>query len=197
MELNKQDLELAGALRRLLKNRFLLRSKNEKWFQVIVDLRSEIQKSLKSFAAELEINETLGVAFVKESSAEIEDALEYQLGRKKNLSSMGSLLVFHLRSARLKFFTDPGKLEAPLITLSEIREFLQNFNVAKIDSQFERNFRRAVEELCEFEIFFETKSGSDIFEISPLCDLLLPADSIQFFGKKAQDYFNQEGSSNA
>lgn len=63
LEFNRSDLELAGCFRRLLKSRFMVRSRNEKWFQVIVDRRQELQKHFSPMGVHLETNEALGVAF--------------------------------------------------------------------------------------------------------------------------------------
>jgi hypothetical protein len=192
MDWNKQDLEIAGSLRRLLKNRFLLRSRNEKWFQTIIDHRLEIQKSLSPMGALLEINEPLGVAYIQSAQAEMEEALDYQLGRKKQLSALASLLLFHLRNLRLMFYTNPGKDDFPVVSTVEIREFLQNFNSSKIDSQFEKTLHRAIKELTDLQVLLETKEDSDVFEISSLCDLLLPADQIREFGERARRYFGPQ-----
>lgn len=189
MEVNKQDLEIAGCLRRLTKNRFLLRSKNEKWFQTILDHRDKLQNVFKSFLIHLDVNEPLGVIYLRPLDPEIEETLSYQMGRKQILGPFASLLIFHLRNFRDQFFKNPTSNEVPLISLGELREFCQVFNQSEIDREFERQFRKCLEELQELQALQETASQSDLFEITAVCDLLLPADQVQEFKIKIDTYF--------
>lgn len=189
MDLSKQDLEIAGSLRRLLKSRFVLRSRNERWFQIVIDRRAEIERLARSLALTLDINESLGLAFLKPIDDETEEALAYQAGRKRTLGHLSSALVYKLRHQRLQFFMNPANDSVPLTTLEEMREFLQNFNSAKIDSQFERAFRKALDELAELQIIQETKPDSGLFEISPLCEILLPLDEITSIKARMENFF--------
>ncbi len=189
MSFNKSDLELAGCLRRLLKSRFLLRSRGEKWFQAVIDLRKELQSALDAMGVRLEVDESLGVAYLKPSGEEFEEALAYQLGRKKTLSPLASALIFKLRHARLQFYLNPSSDAAPLISSEEMREFLQNFNSTRIDREFERNYRKTLEELAELQIIIETKIESGTYEISALCEVLLPLDQIQTSRAQMEKYF--------
>ena len=193
MEFSKQELEIAGALRRLLRMRFLLRSKNEKWFQTIIDLRQELMLRCRSIALTLEINEALGVAYLRPIDDDSEEALAYQVGRKRSLSPLGSALIFKLRHQRLQFYLSPNSDTVPLITVEDMREFLQNFNSIRVDTFFERSFRKSVEELEELQVLQETKPGSGLFEITPLCEILLPLDKIKEMEARMQTYFSSRG----
>lgn len=193
MEFTKADLEFAGCLRRLLKARFLLRSRNEKWFQAVIDYRLKLQKHFEALALELEINEALGVAYLKPLQEELEESIAYQMGRKQTLSPLASAIVYRLRHHRLQFYLNPTNDSAPLITWEDMREFVQAFNVSKIDSQFERAVRKALEELLELQIVTETKPGSGIYEISPICEILLPLDQIRDGKVKMEAYFTRNG----
>ncbi len=188
-EFNKSDLELAGCIRRLLKSRFILRSQNEKWFELILDRRKELQKIFDTMAARLEINESLRVAYLRPSTAEVEEALDYQLGRKKQLSSLASALIIYLRHQRLQYFLHPTSDPMPLIELMNLREYLEKFNTNTLDSQFERSFRKALSELVDLQILIETKNDSGIYEITPLCELLLSQDNISNIYDKMTEYF--------
>lgn len=192
MEFSKSQLELAGSLRRLFKSRFLVRSRNEKWFQIIVDHRSELQALLDRMGVFLEINDSLGVAHLRPLDSELEESISFQLGKKKTLTALASLLIFHLRHLRLQFYMNPTDDSVPLVGWNELREFLQNFNSSKVDSQFERHARKAIDELAEHQILIETKPESQIYEISPLCELLLPLDQIKEYQLKIKDYFSTE-----
>lgn len=189
MEFTKNEAIRAGALRRLLKTRYLIRSRNESWFQIVIDLRTDLQKILDTMAIALEINETLGVAFLRPMSDEIEDTLAYNLGRRKTLGAMASALLIKLRFDRLQFFLNPSISDAPLVSGVEMRDFLENFNSAKMDSQFERTFRKAIEELTELQVLIETKPESGLYEISPLCEILLPMDKLQATKDQMEKYF--------
>lgn len=188
MELTKQDIEIAGGLRRLTRNRFLLRSKNEKWFQTIIDHRGKLQSIFDSFLIQMDINEALGVAYLRPISTEVEDILSYQIGRKQNLSALASVLIFHLRDLRLQFFLNPGSYEAPLVSLAELRDFAQNFNQSSIDREFERLFQKSLSELIELQVLQETQSQTDLFEITAVCEILLPAEQIQEMKIKMENF---------
>ncbi len=191
MELSKENFEMAGCLRRLVKNRFLLKSRNEKWFQILIDYREKVEKALDPFLVKLDINESLGVAYLRPLNSDIEESISYQLGRKKVLSALTSLLVFKLRHMRLQYFLNPGSAGVPLVSFVELREFCQNFNTFDIDSQFERALKKSVEELLDLQILQETQAQPDLFEITGVCDILLPADQIQETKIKIDSYFSK------
>jgi len=192
MDLSKQQIELAGCLRRLLKSRFLLKSKNEKWFQTIIDLRQEIERAVMPIALTLEVNESLGLAYLKTVSAEAEEAVNFQAGRRRTLTPLASALVYKLRHQRLQFYLNPTNESSPLINTEEMREFLQNFNSAKLDSQFERAFRKTLEELTELQIIDEVRTDSGVFEITALCEVLLNLDQINEMKARMENYFNSD-----
>lgn len=189
MEIDKNKILLAGALRRLFKNRFLIRSKNEKWFQIIIDLKELIQKNLDSFLVQLEINETLGVIYLKTMDESIEEQIQYQVGRNKTLSPLASALLLKLRYERLQFMLNPTPEGVPLIRLDDIKEFLLPFDNSKMDSQFEKNYRKAIEDLLQLEILFEISSENSFYEISPLCEILLSLDELQQKKTQMEMYF--------
>ncbi|MFN8791128.1 MAG: DUF4194 domain-containing protein [Bdellovibrionales bacterium] len=190
MDLSKSDFEIAGCLRRLTKNRFLLRSKNEKWFQTILDYREKLQTLFNSFLIQLDINESLGVAYLRPRSSDIEEALGYQMGHRQNLGPLSSLLIFQLRNLRLQHFLNPSSDEVPFITVGELREFAQVFSRSDIDREFERQFRKSLEELKELSLLLPTASQPDLFEITAVCEILLPADQIQEIKIKMDHYFS-------
>jgi len=190
MDLSKSDLEIAGCLRRLTKNRFLLRTKNEKWFQTIIDYREKLQTLLNSFLIQLDINESLGVAYLRPISHDIEETLNYQMGQRQNLGPVSSLLIFQLRSLRLQHFLNPTSDEVPFVSLSELREFAQIFSRSEIDREFERQFRKSLEELKDLNVILQTSAQADLFEITAVCEILLPAEQIQETKIKMDHYFS-------
>ena len=204
--MEKSELEIAGCLRRLLRNRYILRSRNETWFKAIVDNRRKLQEVMDAFACHLEINEALGVVYLREHSEEIEEKLGIRMTRTRSLSALSTALILKLRWNRLQFYMQPTGDDVPIVGSLELREYLAQFSRAQIDSQFERAFRRSLEELAELQVLVAISSDgseeeSGFFEITSLCDLLLPADQIQEVRARANEYFNStlsfEGESDA
>ena len=187
--MDKLELELAGCLRRLLRSRYVIRSRNERWFKAIIDHRTRLQSVVQSFAAILEVDEALGLAYLRPLNEEIEEQLAIRLSRPRTLGPYASSLLLKLRQHRLQFYLQPTGDDVPLIAILEMREFLQQFSRARIDNQFERQFRRALDELSDLQVILETALDSGHFEITALCDLLLPADQIQQLRVRAETYF--------
>ena len=185
--LNKEDIFVAGILRRLFKTRFLLRSKNEFWFQILVEHQGQVRSFLNKMAADLELDPTWGVAYIKPLSAEIEDQLDYQLGRQAHLSRYASLLIYFLRLQRLNFYRNPEG-EAPLIKREDMRVFLTDFSNHIDSSRFEREFNKCLDELIEIQVLLRA-SVEDLFEISPVCDVLLTVDNLSSFKSRFELYF--------
>jgi len=190
--LDKADFELAGCLRRLFRMRYVLRSRNEKWFKVMIEHRTRIENAVKAFAVRLEINEPLGVIFLKTVDAETEEQLGIRFSVPHSLSPLATTLMIHLRWLRLQFYLQPTDNDVPIVGMLELREFSQQFTHAKVDQQFERQFRRSLDELCALDIIFETAADSGLFEITSLCDLLLPADQIHDLRARANAYFTHK-----
>jgi hypothetical protein len=191
--LDKAEFELAGCLRRLFRIRYVLRTRNEKWFRIMIEHRVRIENAVKAFAVRLEINEPLGVIFLKPIDDETEEQLGIRFSLPHSLSPLATTLMIHLRWLRLQFYLQPTDSDVPIVEMLELREFSQQFTHAKIDQQFERQFRRALDELRAIDVIFETAAESGFFEISSLCDLLLPADQIHDLRVRATAYFAHKG----
>lgn len=187
--MEKSELEVAGCLRRLLRARYVLRSRNERSFQSIIEHRKRLQEFAENLGAYLEINEPLGIAYLRPLSEDVEEQLGVRLSRPRKLSPYASSALLHLRWQRLQFYLQPTGDDIPVIGLLELREFLQQFSRANIDAQFERHFRRCIDELVDLQVIVETATGNGFFEITSLCDLLLPADMILELRGKAERYF--------
>ncbi len=184
--LSKQEVIIAGALRRLFKNRFLLRSRNEYWFQILIEQQDQLRQVLKQMGADLELDPIWGIAYVKSISEDIEDQIDYQLGAEKTLSRYSSLLLFFLRLKRLHFYRQPDS-EVPLIRREEMRHFLEDFNQHLESSRFEKEPNKAILDLCELQVLL--KAGvDDCYEITTICDVLLPADQMNSFKERFEKY---------
>lgn len=189
--LGKEDALVAGILRRLFRNRFLLRSKNEMWFQILIEQQDKVRAVLNKMAADLELDSTWGIAYIKTSSLEIEEQLEYQLGSNKTLGRYSSLLIYFLRLRRLSFYRNPDN-DVPLIKREELRSFLEDFNFHLDNSRFEREFNKSLNEVMDLQVLIRSGS-SDFFEITPVCDVILPADEMAAFRIRFEDYFKVLG----
>jgi hypothetical protein len=195
--MEKLELELAACLRRLLRHRYLIRSRNEKWFKNVIEHRNRLQEIVETFGAYLEINEPLGVIYLRTLSEEVDEQLGIRFSRPKVLGPYASALMLHLRWQRMQFYTQPTGDDVPIISLLEMRDFLQPFSQAKVDIQFERIFRRCIDELVELQVLLETGTDSGFYEISSLCDLLLPSDQIHELRARAEAYFSRESKDSA
>ena len=190
-DLNKEDLEVAGGLRRLFRQRYILKNKNLQWFQKIVDHRTKLQNVLDSFLLKLIVDEQLGVAYLNELDDELEDKLSYSIGRKKRLSSFTSLLLLNLRHERLQFYLSPEENIKPLIKQNQLREYLKSFDSNEIDARFEKAFQKSIKELKELQVLLEAEQNSEIYEISAVCDIMLPLDDIKIFENQLDNYFSK------
>lgn len=180
--INEVNLVLAGCLRRLLKNRFILKNKSEVWYRNIIDQRKLIEEFVHAMAAKLIINEELGVIYLQALSDEYEEMLSYQLGSKITLKKFGTHALLIMRKRRSDYFLNPdvsGKCFISKIELKEILEpFLQNIEQYKEDKKLELHLRETIRDLRELQILFETADGSEIYEISAVCDVILPLEEI-------------------
>jgi hypothetical protein len=192
LEFSKLEYEVAGCLRRLFRQRHLLRSRNLQWFQKVVDHKLQLQKVLNNFFLNLVIDESLGVIYLTEITDEIEERLSFSMGRKKTLDPYASLLVIQLRHDRFQFYLNPEETDFPMVTQESLREYLKTFNTHSIDARFERSFQAAIKALKELHVLIETGADTKVYEISAICDLLLPLDEIQQFQAKINNYFGKE-----
>jgi hypothetical protein len=190
--MDRANLELAGCLRRLFRSRYVLRSRSERWFKSIVDNRGSLEEVVARFGAALEINEPLGVCYVRAGDEDVEEQLGIRLARPKALGPYASALMLRLRWQRLQFYLQPTGDDVPVAGVKEMREYLSSFSRAALDTQFERQFRRCLDELTQLQVLVETAQDSGFYEITSLCDLLLPADQIRDLQDRATAYFEHK-----
>lgn len=189
MEFSRTDLQIAGALRRLLRGRFILRSRNEIQYKTILDFREELQKVFNKMAAHLEVNEILGLAYVRPSSSELDESIGFQLGPSRTLNRMSSMLLLYLRSRRLLFFQSPEQSDLPLVERVELRQYINEYVAEKEDRKVEREFRVSLEELVELQVLIPLDENYERFEISPVTDVLMAAEVVTELRKKIEIYF--------
>lgn len=190
--LSKEDALVAGALRRLFKMRFLLRSKNELWFQILVEHQDKIRPILRSLAADLELDPIWGVAYIKSLSLETEEQLDYQLGAAKRLGRYSSLMLYFLRMQRLQFYRNPQG-DAPQVKREDLRQFLADFNTHSDALKYEREFNKSLNDLLDIQVLSRVGSETVFYEITPVCDVLLPSEDLISFRGRFEAYFKAIG----
>jgi len=176
------NLILAGCLRRLLKSRFILRNRSENWYRNIVDQHKVIEEFMQAMAAKLIINDQLGVIYLQELDEEYEEKLAFQLGSKVTLKKFATHALLIMRKRRSDYFLNPDASGKCFISRQEIKElmipFLENIERYKEDKKLEQDLKETIRDLREFQILFETAEGSEIYEITAVCDVLLPLEDI-------------------
>lgn len=186
------DLDLAGCLRRLLKSRFIIKANSENWYRTIVDKQQSLDGFMTAMAAKLIINEQLGVIYLQELDPEIEEKLAYQLGSKMILRKFATHALLVMRKKRSDYFLNPDASGKCFITKHELKElllpFLEGIEKYKEDKKLEFDMREALKDLRDLQVIFETGDGSDVYEISPVCDVLLPLEDIEIVERNIANY---------
>lgn len=177
------DLVLAGCLRRLLKNRFILKTKSEIWYRNIVDKKASIDEFMSAMAAKLVIHDELGIIYIRDLDPETEEKIAYQLGSKITLKKFATHALLIMRKKRSDYFLNPDSAGVCFISKQELKEllvpFLEQFDRYREDKKFEQDLRDTIRELRDLQVIFETAEGSEVYEISPVCEVLLPLEEIQ------------------
>ncbi len=183
------DLALAGIIRGCLSRRFILRSERQKLFLSIVEQRGDLSDYFSRMGARLVVDEGLGIAYLQ-SLPEHDEDIDYRLGRTKRLSALETLLLFVLRWYRNNYFFGDGEadMEMPVIDVERIREMLEEYKPAKAERAFEQKLKRAIDNFSDLKILLKT-DHPERFAVSPVTDVLLPADGIERSLNRARDYF--------
>lgn len=192
MTINEIDTVLAGLIRRSLSMRFVVRSRNMKLFMSMLKYKKQLGEHFATLGVRFILDENLGVAYLQEKE-DLSDQIEYRLGRKVRLEPLETLLVIILRQKRQDYLTTmEADRESPLISREEIRHSINDFSSEKIDQNFEGKFRQALDRLIKFRILLTVDEELQ-YEISPVCDIILPADHIHSYLKQAREYFRSRG----
>lgn len=184
------DVKFAGIVRRCLSMRFIVRVRNEAFFQSVVERRAALAKYFAQMGVNLKLNEELGVAFL-EAMPEQEDSIDYRFGRTSTLTGFETLLLFVLRKHRYEYLTGEAEFELPPIEVSRIRELLEEYRPQKEERKFQQSLQKALERFEKYKILLRT-SSPDRYEISPVTDVLLTADEIRRSLDRAREYFGQK-----
>lgn len=194
--LEPKTKKLAGIIRRCLGQRYILRTRSPELFQSLLIHSEDLRSFFATASLELRMNEPLGIAYLSVIDAQ-EEEMEYRWGRTKILGSLETLVLIFLRQKRMEYFTGNAISEIALIRNSEIREYLRGFSEEKEDKKFQRKFDEVLGNLIENQILLNTPlshEGDSSYEITPVCDILLPADRIWELKSQAQTYFGGDQS---
>ncbi len=181
------NIKLAGVIRRCLTSRFILRSRTTDFFQTLIIYRDQLEEYFLKIGARLVVNDQLGVAYLQ-AIDDYEDQIGYSLGRKLRLTALDTLLLIYLRQKRLEFYHNEIDQEVPWVRTEELREFASEFDFHKEDRKFQMQFEKAIKRCLQRQILLPT-AQERLYEISPVCDVLLPADQIQSIKSQADQYF--------
>jgi hypothetical protein len=184
--MDSKGRQFAGLIRRCLTARFILRSRNQELFSLLAQSHDELNRYFGKMGAELVLNEHLGIAHLSVLQ-EWDEEIPYRLGRNRVLSAWETLALVHLRHKRIEFFSGTIDSEMPRISRQELRESLKEFDSSSEDRRFESQFNGIIKTLKDHQILIS--SDDQVFEITPVCDVLLPADQLQGLLERARAYF--------
>lgn len=187
--MDSKEKVFAGLVRRCLTQRYILRARNRDVFSGLILNEASLSEYFGKMGVQLVTNDILGVAYLQ-PMAEFDEEIGCQLGRKKRLSALESVALIKLRSKRMEFFSGSIDHETPMIPRQEIRDFLRDFLPLLEERDFERQFNAVLRSLVDHRMLHECESGQ--FEITAVCDILLPGDQIRILLDRAKAYFNLE-----
>jgi hypothetical protein len=189
------NLIVAGCLRRLLKNRFILKNRTEQWFRHIVDQKKHLEEFIFSMGAKLIIDEHLGIIYLQKLDDEWEEKLSYQLGIKITLNKLSTMVMLVMRKRRADYMENPDASGKCFMTRQEIKEiiipFTEKIERYKEDKKLENDLKECLRDLKDLQVLFETYESSETYEISAVCDVLLPLEDIQKLELSIQTYFRE------
>jgi hypothetical protein len=169
------ETQRAAALRRLLAERYVVRERHEALYDAILKHRGAVNAHLGALAAALAVNETLGVAYVK--NLDETDSLP-ALGRRHTLTPLETIAAILCRKRRLEHFAAGEVTDSRvLVTRAELRDELAPFSAERLDRRFERAFNATLATLLQQQILYPGPR-EDQFHISPVVDVKLPADDV-------------------
>lgn len=192
--ISNNSIVVAGCLRRLLKNRFLLQKKSREWFRNIVDCQAHLIPHIEALGARLIINESLGIAYLASGDPEIEEKIGIQLGTTITLKKISTMILLSLTKRLLDYQSSPDS-EICLINRQSIKDeilpFLAHIERYKEDRVVEKELKETLKELKDLQVIFELPESEDIYEISPVCNILLPFEETQRTRAFVEAYLSQ------
>ena len=176
------------AIRRLLNNKFVLRTNGEKAFQSICDLRNYLEDYFEQMGADLVIDDALGVAYLLETENEKSGSSSLSFGRKTELAPIETMAVLFLRQKRLAHLSDVKTMtDSATITSDELRTHLIPYSELGEGKLYQKKFEATLERLRELQIV--TVNQDTTFTITPICDLILPVEKVAAINIAAEKYF--------
>lgn len=183
--LDQKERRFAQMARRCINSRFILRNRSQELFLNLNTYHKELNQYFMKMGLELKLDNELGIAQLVDIK-ELE--LQYSAGKKIKLGARETILTIYLRQKRMDYFTGDPESEVATISEESMREFLNEFNQEKEDKKFQREFKQTIKRLLDLQILLNLQEEYQ-YEISPICDLIIPADHIQLLLDKAKIYF--------
>ncbi|NJL25220.1 MAG: DUF4194 domain-containing protein [Calothrix sp. SM1_5_4] len=185
----KKTVRFTEAVRRLLSGRYVIRSRNPKAFQSIVDNEGQLMDYFDLAGGDLHINDMLGVAYVS-SNSEDDENCQIRFGRKVTLKASETLALIFIRRQRAEYFDSANaEAESPLLDIEKLKSAMALVmkKDEATDKDFQREFGKTLDRLKELQILMGDEHDSLV--ISPVADIVLPADEIQTYAQAAEKYF--------
>ena len=101
LNLPKKSNKSVDAIRRLLNSRYVIRAKNQKSFQNIVDYQSFLENYFDAAGAKLILNETLGVVYLESNSDDDASSEVSRFGRVQPLTATETFALILIRQQRM------------------------------------------------------------------------------------------------
>jgi hypothetical protein len=184
MEIKNKKLLIV--LRRCLNSRFILRSRSRELFDSLVANLGDVNSYFSSIGAEVVVDSNLGVARIRELP-ELKDKDLPQLGRGTALSPLESISILFLRKKRMDYFSGDVSEESPTVSRTELKEFLDSYRTVTEDAKFNSQIDRVVKNLCYWQVLVKK---ANLYEISPVCEIILNAEEIKSLKEAAEKYFD-------
>jgi hypothetical protein len=181
-----KNKKLMNILRRCLNSRFILRFRSRDLFDNLSAQLDPVNEYFSQIGAEVVLDNRLGIAYVREL-AELEGKDIPQLGRKSEFSPYETVTLLFLRKKRMDYFSGEVKEEHPIVTKKEVKDFLETYKTGEDDSKFQSKLDKVIKNLSYWQVLH--KKGTNTYEISPVCEILLTAEAIKAMQAASEKYF--------
>ena len=181
-----KNKKLVGVLIRCLTSRFILKSRSRELFESIKSNLEHINSYFEQLGAEVQVDDNLGLARVVEKE-DLKDKDLPQLGRKTELNPLETVALLYLRKRRMDYFSGDISEESPRISKTEINEFLEIYKTTADEGKFSSKLDRVIKNLSYWQVL--SKKATNVYEITPVCELLLTPEKIKELKEAAEKYF--------
>lgn len=192
MSLNysKKSNKSVDAIRRLLNTRYVIRAKNQKSFQNIVDYQNFLENHFDAAGAKLILNETLGVAYLESNSDDDASSEVSRFGRVQTLTAIETFALILIRQQRMDYYTNPEENENPLLDEEKLKDAISAVSITKNDREFQKRYSELIDKLVSLQFLYGPDEGPKF--ISPVVDVCMPGDDVTQLRQAAMKYFSMK-----